>query len=202
MMNSKLPFLLESELDSNEELYFAWWLSQLCDNGYVTDVITQPQPFQMQEGLCHTYVKKMKTKDKILEETIIKPSVYTTDFYIKWSEKALNVFITTLDTDDKIMRGSSHILLIANQTDNGLHTYVEIKPVFDQNNMTRLARINAKWVWDKHKEYINIVIPEKHFQKTFTPDRYLLTTKSKTKRKLKYIPLTLEEYEKNINIRS
>jgi hypothetical protein len=196
MINSKLPFLLESELDSNEELYFAWWLSELCDNGYVLDVIPQPQPFSLQEGLCHTYVKEMKTKNKILEEVIIKPSVYTTDFLVKWSEKALNTFVTTLDTDDKIMKGHSHTLLIAKQTENGIHTYIEVKPSFDQNNMTRLSRTNIKWVWDKHKEYINLVIPEKHFKKTFTPERFLLTTKSKTKRKLKYIPLTLKEYLK------
>lgn len=196
MINSKLPFLLGSELDSNEELFFSWYLSELCDYGYVLDVIPQPEPFKMQDGLCHTYVKEMKTKNKILEETIIKPSVYTCDFYIKWSEKALNKFITTLDTDQKIMKGQGHTLMIAKQTENGLHTYVEVKPSFDQNNMTRLARVNAKWVWDKYNEYVNLIIPEKHFQKTFTPERYLLTTKSKTKRKLKYEPITLNEYLK------
>lgn len=196
MINSKLPFLLEKDLDSQEELYLSWWLSELCDHGYVLDVIPQPKSFKLSSTLSHTYIKELKTKTKVLEEIIIKPSEYTTDFFIKWSEKALGVFITTLETDDKIMKGSSHVLLIAKETPNGLHTYVEVKPTFDMQNMTRLAKTNIKWVWEKYNEYVNLVIPEKHFQKTFTPERYFKTNKSKVKRKLKYIPLTLKEYLK------
>lgn len=196
LINPSLPFLTEEELDSSEELYLAWYLSELCDAGFVDNVIPQPKSFELQPGLCHTYIKKLKTKEKVEEETIIKPSKYTCDFYVKWNYNALGRFITTLDSDDKIMKGQGHTLLIAHQDDNALYTYIEVKPSFDQQNMTRLARTNIKWVWDKYKQYVNLIIPEKHFQKTFTPERFLLTTKSKTKRKLKYIPLTLEEYLK------
>lgn len=191
MINSKLPFLIEEELDSNEELYYAWWLSELCDAGFVSAVITQPEGFELHPGFCHTFIKKMKTKDKIQEETIIKPSVYTTDFYVKWTEKAVGVFINLLDTDDKIMKGQSPLLDICNKE---LGSFTEVKPKFDQNNMTRLARTNIKWVQDKHGIFVNLVIPCKLFKKTFTPERYLTTNLSGKPRKLDYKPRTLKEY--------
>jgi len=52
--------------------------------------------------------------------------------------------------------------------------------------MTRLAKINIKWVWDKYGVFVNIIIPEKHFDKTFTPKRFLTTDKSGKPRKIKY----------------
>ena len=195
MINSKLPYLIESELDSLEELFFSWYLSELCDHGYISGVISQPSPFTLSSGLGHTFIKKMKTKDKILEETIIKPSIYTTDFYIKWEEKALGVFVNTLDTDDKVMKGAAPRLDIC---DNDLNGYNEVKPKFDQNNMTRLARTNIKWVWANHGIFINLSVIPNLFKKTFTPQRYLTTNLSGKPRKLDYTPRSLEEYLKTL----
>lgn len=65
-------------------------------------------------------------------------------------------------------------------------SFIEVKPSFDQNNMTRLAVLNQKWVFEKFGLFINIVIPEKLFAKTFTPKRYLTCDKSSVKRKIKY----------------
>jgi hypothetical protein len=63
---------------------------------------------------------------------------------------------------------------------------IEIKPIFDQNNMTRLAIINQKWVMEKHGLFVNIVIPDKLFENTFTPKRYLRCDASSKERKLKF----------------
>jgi hypothetical protein len=195
MINSKLPYLNKEELDSDEELYYSWYLSELCDHGYIKSVISQPTSFTLSSGLNHTFIKSMKTKDKILEETIIKPSVYTTDFYIKWTDKALGVFINPLSTDDKIMKGLVTRLDIC---DDSLNSYTEVKPEFDQNNMTRLARTNIKWVWDNHGVYINLSVIPKLFKKTFTPQRYLTTNLSGKPRKLDYNPRSLQEYLKTL----
>ena len=198
MINSKLPFLLDSELDSSEERYYAWYLSDLCDAGYIKGVIPQPEPFKLSERMSHTYSKQLKTKLQIKEETVIRESIYTTDFYILWDAKALGVFITTLESDDKIMKGMKPTLDIAHKSDSGdYYSYTEVKPVFDQNNMTRLARTNIKWVWANYKQFINLAIVPKMFKDSFTPDRYLYQDKQvKNKRKLNYTPITLEEYVK------
>jgi hypothetical protein len=79
--------------------------------------------------------------------------------------------------------------------DRDAYSYIEVKPLFDQNNMTRLAVLNQKWVMDKFGAFINIVIPEKLFDKTFTPKRYFTCDKSSTKRKIKYSNIiTLEDF--------
>ena len=72
--------------------------------------------------MTHTYTKELKTKTQIKEETVIQESIYTTDFYILWDEKALGVFITTFDSDDKIMKG--RIALVLGAEGSGLRRLV------------------------------------------------------------------------------
>ena len=72
-------------------------------------------------------------------------------------------------------------------------TWLEIKPKFDQNNMTRLFKINQKWVFDKHGLFVDLVIPETLFEKTFTPKDYLTTPTGK-QRKLNYKPKSCQEW--------
>ena len=52
--------------------------------------------------------------------------------------------------------------------------------------MTRLAKINFKWVWEKYGIFINLFVPPKHFDKSFTPKKYMTTDKSHKPRKINY----------------
>jgi hypothetical protein len=72
-------------------------------------------------------------------------------------------------------------------------TYIEVKPSYDFGNMTRLATINIKWVYQKYGIYINIAKPKELFAKSFAPNKFLITSTGKA-RKLDYKPRTLYEY--------
>ena len=60
--------------------------------------------------------------------------------------------------------------------------------------MTRLVKINIKWVWSLHNEYVQIVVPEKMFKQTFTPERYMYTDKSNRMRVIKYKIIDLDGF--------
>lgn len=110
---------------------------------------------------------------------VIREHSYTADFLLSW-------------VDGKPFRNINTRKALID--DNSSLTWLEVKPSFDQNNMTRAFKINQKWVYDKYRIYVNLVIPEKLFKQTFCPERYRLTDSGKGPRKLKESYLTLDEY--------
>ena len=181
------------KLDSDEEKYFYWWAKELQDLGFIKSITLQPEPFNLLEPLKVEYFEQMKTKSKYVNEEIMKGHIYTPDVLIEWSDETekMNIVETDLYSDLRKKKRSSLQFLMSQTLKGGKRvSYVEVKPSFDQNNMTRLAKINQKWVYDKYGIYVNIVIPEKHFDKTFTPERFLKTNISLKPRKIKYKNIT------------
>ena len=174
------------EFDSDEEMYFFWWARELMIAGYIEKIVHQPESFQLSESIWCEYHKQQVRSSKYVNEELLAAHKYTTDFYIEWNPDKLNEFATPLFSDLKKKEKRSFKYLLAEENIGHYFSYVEVKPAFDQNNMTRLAKINQKWVYEKFGNFINIVIPEKHFNKTFTPCRYFQTNKSMKLRKIKY----------------
>ena len=52
--------------------------------------------------------------------------------------------------------------------------------------MTRLFRVTQKWMYDKYRLYIELVILPNLFKTTFVPRRYLITDKGKQSRKINF----------------
>lgn len=182
------------EFDSNEEQYFWWWVRSLKEAGYIKDVVFQPESFKLADSLWGSYYKEMKrVPDKLVQEEIMPGKLYTCDAMIMWEEKAKDIFFTDIKSTLRKKERNSMKYLLAHKIDsdsfngNDWYSYIEVKPVFDQNNMTMLAKVNIKWVYEKYQQYINMVIPEKLFNKTFTPKRFLYCNKdTNRKRKLKH----------------
>lgn len=168
------------DLDSNEELFFWWWCEELQDKGYILKHVREPKSFVLSDTVKYLHIKK----NKPTESTLLREHHYTPDSGIIWTNKAIGIF--TEVTETLVSK-----LLISDSTNT---CYVEVKPSYDQNNMTRLFTINQKWIYQKYDIYINKVIPEKLFEQTFTPTRFLFTNKSKQKRKIKFKVRTLQEY--------
>lgn len=185
-------------IQSDEELYFSWWAEQLKAAGYIREIIYQPKSVELSTQVTSTYhepfVKKAGYKEVI--EEMLSAHVYTPDVKIIWEEKALGVFTMTLECTTRKKQNRSFQTIISHRDkENNLYSIVEVKPAFDQNNMTREAKINIKWVWSKYEIFVNLIIPEKHFEKTFTPTRFFYTNKSGQVRKIKYKSvLTMDEY--------
>lgn len=173
--------------DSDEEVYFHWYLSELLHQGYISSFQRAPS-YSLGENVNRTVKKQLKTKTKEITQNLLKPSIYTPDVTIVWTLKALGVFVVKIDSD--VPKGRD----IPFYCDNDLISIVEIKADFDQQNMTRLVRTNIKWVYDKYGVFVNLTKVPKIFRDTFTPQRYLLTDRTLKPRAIKWKPKSLEEF--------
>lgn len=183
------------EFDSVGEMHFYWWLEELKEERYVSHIELQPTPFPLSERVSMSFTKRLKTKSQVKQFTVMREHVYTADVLFWFTEKADGIFHVGFDTESP-NHTKQELASLKTVKDFG-YCYVELKPSFDQNNMTRLAVLNQKWVMEKYGKFINIVIPEKLFEKTFTPKRYLSCDKSNKSRKIKYDNvITLNEYLK------
>lgn len=187
------------QFDSEEEMYFSWYLDELKEAGYVKDWKHEAKSYVLSDGLTKRRSEPRKrVADKIYEYELIKPSVYTPDFQIDWEPKAEDIFFRCIMHYYTDLR-QSKIPYITSNLEN--ECVVEIKPLYDKNNMTRLARTNIKWVWDKHRVYVNLIKVPRIFKDTFTPKRYLLTPTGKTKR-ITFTTRTLQEFVENQSIKN
>jgi len=179
--------------DSNEELYFSWYLDELYEAGYISEYEWQPKQYVLSEAISYEYDKHLKTKTKTIIKKLMQGHIYSPDYKINWNKNARGFFFLSI-SDQLCLK---NIPFIAQETEDGWNNYmsiVEVKPAFDRNNMTRLFTINQKWMYQKHGMYVQKIIPVKLFERTFTPKRYLQTDRSGKPRKLKYKPKSLEEY--------
>jgi hypothetical protein len=164
--------------DSNEELYFSWWLDELVESGFVLEY-KRGSEFLLSDSVKATVEveyqtkKRKETKTKLVEKHLLGGHIYTADFNVlfrpSFAEKC----------------GFNH--------DSGL-AIIEIKNDHDANNMTRLFKVNQKWIYQKYGMIVNLVKIPSFFKNTFTPERYLLTDKTMKPRKLKYKPRLLKQF--------
>lgn len=179
--------------DSMEEYWFSCWLRDLKEAGFVESYFRNEVPIPLTEGLYNYYTleKQLKTKVKFEPKTqaILNPSHYTPDFLINWSEKAYDVFFQRLEESKMI----DFNLFIAQDSITCAYSDVECKPLFDRDNMGRLFKSNQKFIWNKHKRYINLIYPVKLFKHSFAPKEYMTTPTGKT-RKFSYELKTLKQY--------
>jgi hypothetical protein len=164
------------DVDSNEERYILWYFETLRNWNYI-ESYERAQTYPLSEPIWRDYEKALKTKIKVVPEQIIKGHEYTPDYKVVWKEQAIGIF--TADLNGSLRKNLPFI-------SQDLVSIIEVKPTYDFKNMTRAAMINIKWVWEKHGIYINVTKPDQLFNKTFTPERYLLTDKSFKPRKIKY----------------
>lgn len=180
----------EIAVDSQEEIAMLQWLHELKDNGYVT-AITRASSLLLSCPVINPYLeyKHLKTmvKEVAKEQKLLEKHIYTPEFLVEFSELGAKLFLdnNSLSTGRKKER-----LFIET---GGICAYFEVKPSFDQNSMTRLFKINQKWVYDKYRIYINLVKPGELFEKSFTPLAYLKTPTGKDK-KINWSVRSLSEY--------
>ena len=185
------------EFDSEEERLFYLYLEELKDNGYVRDFTFHVDSFVLSEPVKYSWAKKMKTKSKEMESTLLQGHVYTPDFKIIWNPKGYERFYFNIFDENKLFDKVPFVNNIGNDG-NDIGSYIEVKPSFDMNNMQRLFSINQKWMWQEHKIYVQKVIPIGKntclFAKTFVPQEAMLTAKTKKPKKYKFTTKSLQEF--------
>jgi len=147
------------EFKSNLEYQFYMWLKELKALGYISKIEYEVKSFAINDRELSVISKTKKLgNDTTLK--LIEKRVYTPDFKVTWCKNAY--------TKGLIKRLSDVILhddIIAVDE----VSWIEVKPVFDQNNMERIAKTNIAVVYHRYKTYIQIVKPEILFSKTFYP---------------------------------
>ena len=192
--------------DSPEEAYVSWYLDEPVEGGYVEDYVPQPKSLLLSGRKTYIWGKELKTKTKKGVSTLLQEHVYTPDFQVKWTSPQSWLLtksvswarcITSLSESLYVEKSPPFWTSDMDEAEQylGFHeSYWEVKPSYDQHNMKRLFTINQKWLYDKYGIYVQKIIPQKLFEATFTPKRYLLTDKGKQKRKIIFATRTLEEY--------
>lgn len=181
--------------DSFEELYMSWWIDELKDAGYIIDAKHHPGVFKLSPVQKFKTLKQLATKQREDEHTILRPHEYTPDWKIVWNEKAVGLLCKIFDENNVLNKDiKAYFWAHLSKNDNKPFSIIDVKPFFDMQNMTRLFTINQKWVFVKHRLYVQKVVTDKLFEKTFCPQRYLITNKSGKERKLKFTPVSLFEF--------
>lgn len=175
------------EYDSPEETYLAMWLEELTDSAYVRHWERNTDSFLLTPVFTNVYKEKLKKSLKTRSQTILQGWSYTPDFKIEWSKYSKGLFYNELGEKIKLP-------FIADKD----ISFVEVKPVFDRNNMTRLFRHAQKVMYKEHGIYVNLITPQKLFAETFTPTPYLKTKTGRDK-KINFEIRTLEQYYHSIN---
>jgi hypothetical protein len=220
ILNKKPKKIIEYngiKFDSDGELYCYHFLTELKEAGYIDSFSYQPKSFNLSDKVQYPYVetKKLKTKEVVTKKqgTLLNAHEYTTDFKVIWIPKAKGIFYYTDEDELKL----NNIPFIANHPSLSNHvkneffeyfldtSYIEIKPGFDKNGMTRLFTVNQKWVYQKYGIYVQKITPIDNkksclFKETFVPEKCLYTTKTKKLKSYKFKVRTLKEFlnEKNI----
>lgn len=174
--------------DSLEEVYFIWYLQELYKRQFILKVLYQEDSYPLSAGLWVRTTEQLKTKVRERKKQLFKPHEYIHDFTIHWNKKAYGT-ITSLfgEVEHKPIIFWNKI------------SHIEIKGNFDRNNMTRLFKINQKWIWHEYAIFIQLVKLPLFFKITFTPNRYLKQNFRHGERKIHYQPETADNFLKGLS---
>lgn len=187
------------EYKSKEELYASWWLDDLKEKGIIIKYWYESNTFILSDAVWYLYRKPLITKVKELKAELLEGHEYTPDFLVQWNKEYEGIFYRLLDKNDYTTKPP----FFANTStrDDGHYSFFEVKPNFDQNNMTRLFRITQKWMYERWKLYVDLIIMPNLFKKTFVPNRYLKTDKATTMRKINFDIRSVDEYIKWLKLK-
>jgi len=176
--------------DSDEELYFVWWLEELKQLGYILSW-RRSKAYSLCDKVKRGVDIVLKTKTKQGEQHVMNGAYYTPDFDIEWTPKALGVFVSYFGN-----RVKSDVMFYCGLT---LRSVVEIKGMHDRNREIPLYTLKIKWLFQKYGIYVHLLKMPKIFKDTFTPARYLTTNKSGIPRSLRlnkkpWTPKPLSEF--------
>jgi hypothetical protein len=182
----------ENPFESQEEWYFSWWLNDLKEKGIIKKYTYEPNKFILSKAKSYPIKRLLKTKDRVDQLSLLQEHIYTPDFLVEWNKEWQNKFYRLIQ--DEECTNKPDFFAITSRQNEEHYTFFEIKPQFDQNNMTRLFIITQKWLYDKYGIYVEKFEVPTMFKRTFTPGRYLLTDKSRLKRKIKFDIKLIDKY--------
>jgi hypothetical protein len=178
--------------DSLEEIYMMWYLNELSKAGIIHNVIYQPEPILLSCKEEYAWVETLKTKNKARHSIILPGVSYTYDFVFKWDKKFCKLFSNDFECNPSYKKGEKKPYFM---TKNSI-SRIDVKGGFaPRGSNLREFEVKRKWAYKKTGMFIQKIIPEKLFQETFTPERYLFCDKLLSrKRTIKFEARSLIEF--------
>lgn len=178
--------------DSKEEVYFAWYLDELKEKGYVNSWHYHPKQFDLTMGFYY-YVTEQKKRggEKTTAYTLAQPQTYTPDFMICWSGNGSVLFGKYLFNNSEHIYGAHHNALkqyFWYQIEPYAYTtYIDVKPMFSKRNSdTAMFSLKRALMLQMHHVHVQKVVIQDCFAKTFTPQRFLTCDEKPNKRKINW----------------
>jgi len=167
-------------------------MKELNYKGVIKGYIYEPERFCLSGSFSTNKEVIVKNKQKTVKRSLFMSHSYSCDFKVVWNP----------EFKDKIFSDVNDIKLntyfIAQQIEEDWISYLEVKPEWDFNNMTRLFILNQKWVYEKYRIYIQLFKPLEFFKSFFIPERYKYTDVKLEDRKINFFHLTFDQwYEMN-----
>lgn len=190
--------------DSINEMWFVWFCQELLSAGYLEEVWLYPVKFSLAEKTSFSYLKHLKTKTKIKSRSLVGCHVYTPDFMLVWSVKAMGIFYSPwkeLFAYDPSIPFLAESFKVKGRTKTV--SFVEVKAAHSRYNMDKYFFMNQKWTLQRFNVFVNLVRlsnkAKSFFDAVFTPQRFLLTDVTKNPRTLHYKPKTLSDFVESLN---
>lgn len=203
------------QMKSDIEVYFAMYLQELKDHGFIKEWYYEKDTFELFKGYSRNFTIQLKTKTKESSEVLLEKASLTADFTVEWDERSRNIFF--LDTSVPIKIPVSNIpFRLCSEDNNLLISYIETKGF--NNSVTTSSNhsfpYKQKWVKQLHGVLVQKIQPFTYkkngnalFQSTFYPEEvlkseiYLTNTKwgKKGTSKIKHRVVKIKEF---INDRS
>ena len=199
------------EFASEEERYFYWYLEELIAAGYVKSYIYQPKSFELFKPETYRHEKLLKTKLKLVTKTLFRGYTYQADFLIVWNPSS-SIFFQIIShfngrTQIDSALGSKPFVAYVSSKSGNIISVIDVKGNYSQNDAFRRFSIDQKNVWDKHKIYVQKIIPVPAITKktgklnpptalftaTFMPKKYLYTPTGMI-RKIRFPNKPLKEF--------
>ena len=181
------------EYDSQEEIFFSWYLMELKEHGVIKEWSYHPKKFILSDRIVYVYEKQLKTKSIIKDSVILNNHEYQADFLIKWNPQWLGKIYMSLTS-------KLHVRDFVFIASNDKHfTVIDVKGTFagPHNNSAISFPLDQKWTYQKYGIYVQKIIPKKLFPATFTPKKYLLTPTGKP-RKIDFKVVLVTQYLSSI----
>lgn len=166
-------------MDSTEEVYFAHWLDDAIKAGWVEKWLYVTVPFQVCPPVKCPWVKTtvLKTKTKVEEKefTLLQDLEYTPDFKVKWTEKGILKFVSTIKSESRneyidpksiFFCGYWKVKDIAMSRT----TWVEVKPTFDMHGKISKFSVLQKILWTFKELFVDLIQFPDLFKETWMPE--------------------------------
>lgn len=159
-----------ADLDSDEELYFAWYLQDLKAAGIILDAGVAFKPIELSMKIEHGFDLLLKKKSPRKRSHVFNPTIYTPDFYIIHNPEYRDSFYS-LFCQGKQFPGQKIPFLTSNPAQ--LDSIIEVKGDMDMHRTKGQTMVKIKWVFEKHQCYIQLVTVPDIFRDTFTPEKFI-----------------------------